>query len=190
MLSTLPNEAQDKISRYLDLLQKWNKAYNLTAIRDPEDMLIKHIEDSLAVIPYIKGSKIIDIGTGAGLPGIPLAIALPHLHFTLLDSNGKKIRFLTQVVSELAIKNTEIIQERVEDYQNANGFQTIISRAFASLDDFVDKTQHLLAEDGQILAMKAKVLPEELKNVSAHAKVCPLEIPGLKEQRNLVIITR
>lgn len=189
MHSTLPKEAQDKISRYLGLLQKWNKAYNLTAIRDPGEMLIKHIEDSLAVIPYIKGPNIVDIGTGAGLPGIPLAIALPHLQFTLLDSNGKKIRFITQVVSELAMKNIEIVQNRVEDYEFAEGFQTIISRAFASLDDFVDKTQHLLAKDGQILAMKAKVLPEELKNVSARATVCPLEIPGLKEQRNLVIIT-
>lgn len=189
MLKTLPEEAQKKISSFLLLLQKWNQAYNLTAIRDPQEMVTKHIEDSLAVIPYIKGPKILDVGTGAGLPGIPLAIALPHLQFTLLDSNGKKIRFITQVVSELAIKNIEIVQDRVEDYESIQEFQTVVSRAFASLDDFVGKTQHLLAKDGQILAMKAKVHPEELKNFSAHAKVCPLEVSGLKEERNLVIIT-
>ncbi len=190
MLKSLPSEAQDKISQFLTLLQKWNQAYNLTAIRDPKEMLTKHILDSLAVVPYIKGPRIIDVGTGAGLPGIPLAIALPHLKFTLLDSNGKKIRFITQVVSELSLKNIEIVQDRVEAYQSIEGFQTIISRAFASLKDFIDKTQHLLAKDGQILAMKAKVIDEELKNLKAHVKVCPLEIPGLKEQRNLVIVTR
>lgn len=189
MLSALPKEAQDKISSFLELLQKWNQAYNLTAIRDPKDMVTKHILDSLVVAPYIKGPRIIDVGTGAGLPGIPLAIALPHFQFTLLDSNGKKIRFLTQVLAELGLKNIEIVQERVEDYQSTEGFQTIISRAFASLDDFIDKTKHLLATDGQILAMKGKVLDEELKNVTGHVKVCQLEIPGLKEQRNLVIIT-
>ena len=183
----LSKQAQEKLDAFLALLIKWNKAYNLTAIRDRDEMVTKHILDSLAVVPYIKGERILDVGTGAGLPGIPLAIALPQYHFTLLDSNGKKIRFITQAVSELNIKNVEVVQARVEEYQSESAYQTIISRAFTSISEFIDKTKHLLAKDGQILAMKGKEFDQELKNFAGHVKVHKLDVPGLKEQRHLVV---
>lgn len=188
-LHKLPQETQEKLEAFLALLAKWNKAYNLTAIRDLEEMRIKHLFDSLAVLPFIKGDNILDVGTGPGLPGIPLALALPHYHFTLLDSNGKKTRFITQAILALNIKNVEVVQSRVEDYDPETQFQTIISRAFSSIPEFVGKTKRLLANDGQILAMKGKDFDQELKNIADHVKVHKLEVPGLKEQRHLVIIS-
>lgn len=185
----LPVGTQEKLDEFLALLVKWNKAYNLTAIRDPQEMVAKHIHDSLAVVPFIKGDRVLDVGTGAGFPGIPLALALPHYHFTLLDSNGKKIRFLTQVISDLNLKNVDVVQARVEEYQPETGYQTIISRAFANLSEFINKTKHLIANDGQMLAMKGKEFEEELKNYSGHVKVHKLDVPGLDEQRHLVVVS-
>ena len=138
--------ALDKINAlmvFLELMEKWNKTYNLTAIRNKEDMAVLHILDSLAVLPYLQGSRVLDIGTGAGLPGIPLAIYQPETNFFLLDSNAKKTRFVQQVVLELGLKNVQVCHFRVEEYHDAEGFNCIVSRAFSSLQEMVEKTRHL-----------------------------------------------
>jgi 16S rRNA (guanine527-N7)-methyltransferase len=127
---------------YLRLLQKWNSAYNLTAIREPEKMLHLHLLDSLSIIPFVKGGNVLDVGTGPGLPGIPLAIVYPERNFTLMDSNGKKTRFLFQVKNELGLGNVKEIQSRVEAYQPTKQFDAITSRAFTSLSDMGEKTTH------------------------------------------------
>ncbi|MBI2784843.1 MAG: 16S rRNA (guanine(527)-N(7))-methyltransferase RsmG, partial [Legionella longbeachae] len=132
------------LANYLSLLNKWNLAYNLTAIRDLESMINKHILDSLAILPWLKGNQIIDVGTGPGLPGIPLALAQPEKNFVLLDSNGKKTRFLNEVKRQLNLKNIQIVQFRVENYHPAQGFDTVLSRAFSSLAQMIQWTQHLI----------------------------------------------
>lgn len=137
-----------KLIEYLLLLHKWNQIHNLTSIRDPLQMLSKHIMDSLAISPYLQGPNILDVGTGAGLPGLPLALAHPHYRFALLDSNGKKTRFLTHVVQTLMIDNIDIIPLRVEKYHSENCFNSIVSRAFSQLNEFLDKTKHLCCEHG------------------------------------------
>ena len=138
---------------YLLLLNKWNQAYNLTAIRDLPDMVTRHILDSLAIVPYIHGVRVIDVGTGPGLPGIPLAITQPHLDIVLLDSNGKKTRFLNEVKRRLHLDNVQVIQSRVENYRDVLSFDTVVSRAFSDIGQMIFWTQHLLARDGIWLAM-------------------------------------
>ena len=144
---------------YLELLIKWNKAYNLTAVRDPAQMVTRHLLDSLAVLPYINGSHVIDVGSGAGLPGIPLALMCPERQFTLLDSNNKKTRFMTQAVIELGLKNVVVKHCRVEQLAEPP-FDTVISRAFATIADMLTVAGHLAGTDGKYLAMKG-VFPEE-----------------------------
>lgn len=190
---SLSNEVQKQIIRYLELLTEWNQAFNLTAIRDSKMMLLKHIADSLAVIPiliryHISGQRFLDVGSGAGLPGMVLALALPDLHWTLLDSNGKKTRFLIQAKSHLSLKNVEVVQSRVEAFHPSICFDGIIARAWTSIAEILDKTQHLYCAGGRLWAMKGLYPQEELAVIKQAYEVFSLQVPGLKEQRHLVSI--
>jgi 16S rRNA (guanine527-N7)-methyltransferase len=182
--------AEDKVEQllgFIKLLEKWNKAYNLTAIRDREDMVRLHLLDSLAIVPFIEGKRVIDIGTGAGLPGIPLAIYLPDIEFTLLDSNAKKTRFVQQAIVELKLKNVSACHNRVEQYHPEKSFDSVITRAFASLSDIVELTAHLLGKDGVLLAMKGQS-PDVPKLESAITTLIPVNVPGITAERCLVKI--
>lgn len=175
---------------FIKLIAKWNKAYNLTAVRDPLEMVSLHILDSLAILPYLHGSRVADIGTGAGLPGIPLAICRPDCRFTLVDSNSKKTRFVQQAVLELKLKNVEVVHSRVELLQPAELFSTVLCRAFASMPDILQLTGHLLAEDGVLLAMKGQQPIGELAGIGAEYQVIPLAVPGIDAERCLIRIER
>lgn len=176
---------------YLSLLVQWNRVYNLTAIRDPLDMVNKHLLDSVVIQAYLHGQRILDVGTGAGLPGIPLAILNPEREFVLLDSNGKKIRFLTEVVRQLKLVNVTLVQARCETYQDSKRFDTITSRAFAALIDMLSLTQHLRSTEGQWLAMKGEYPQAELDVLPAPYHVLAthkLQIPKLNVERHLIIV--
>jgi 16S rRNA (guanine527-N7)-methyltransferase len=179
-----------KLLNFLELLEKWNRAYNLTAVRDPEQMVPRHLLDSLTVLPYLQGPRVLDIGTGAGLPGIPLALARPDLDFTLLDSNAKKTRFATQALHELGLKNVAVVQERVEKFHPEIKFDTLIARAFASIPDMLAASRHLCAPRGRFLVMKGVFPQEELAAVTDgyEAEVKALRIPGLDAARHVVIL--
>ena len=175
------------LERYLELLLHWNKTYNLTGIRDSNQMISHHLMDSLSLVPYIDGSRIVDVGTGAGLPGIPLALYFREKHFTLVDSNGKKARFLTQAKIELELENVTVVHSRVESFDDK--FDQVVCRAFASLDNLAKSCAHLVETDGTLLAMKAgghESLSEnsELEIVSRLSVTVPL----LDEERVLVIM--
>ena len=159
------DEQLAKLKQYVALLHHWNKTYNLTAIRDPQQMIPLHIFDSLAVAPYISGKNCLDVGSGAGLPGIPLAIMQPKRSFTLLDTNGKKTRFMQQAVIELGLNNLVIVHDRVEKWSPECKFDTIISRAFASIFDFTRYSSHHLSKNGGMLAMKGHFPQEELTSL-------------------------
>ena len=178
--------------QYLDLLARWNKAYNLTAVRDPAQMVTKHLLDSLAITPHLRGQRLIDVGTGGGLPGVPMAILFPEREFHLLDSNGKKTRFLFQVKTALGLDNMTVHQARVEAFQHAPAFDTVLSRAFASLEDMVNGCRHLLAPGGHFLAMKGAFPEQELAAIANQCQVeaiHALAVPGMDEQRHLVDMT-
>lgn len=180
-----------KLVEYLLLLHKWNQIHNLTSIRNPLDMVPRHIIDSLTIAPYLQGPNIIDVGSGAGLPGIPLALTHPHYHFALLDSNGKKTRFLTHILQTLAISNIEILSLRVEKYHPDSCFNTLLSRAFSQLNDFLIKTRHLCCEKGIFLAMKGQYPAQEIAELDSHFKLLEtksLQIVGLTEKRHVLII--
>lgn len=180
-----------KLIEYVMLLHKWNQIHNLTSIREPLQMLSKHIIDSLSIGPYLQGPSILDVGTGAGLPGIPLAMTHPHYHFVLLDSNGKKTRFLTHVLQTLLIPNIDIILMRVEKYHPENCFNSVVSRAFSHLNEFLQKTKHLCCENGIFLAMKGQYPTEEINALEPYFKLIDtksLQIMGLDEQRHLLIL--
>ncbi|CAA0116694.1 Ribosomal RNA small subunit methyltransferase G [BD1-7 clade bacterium] len=180
----------DQLSSYIQLLAKWNKAYNLTAIRNVDEMLDRHLLDSLSIGAYIDGQRLIDVGTGGGLPGLPLSIVYPDKHFTLLDSNSKKTRFLKQVVMELNLPNVDVVHSRVEAFQPENLFDAVLSRAFASLEDMVVGSEHLLSATGVYLAMKG-IWPEmELQPINKPYKVQPIDWPGNDQERHLVIISQ
>jgi len=182
---------QERLLEYLALLSRWNKTYNLTAVRDEAQMITRHLLDSLAIAPHLTGQRLLDVGTGAGLPGVPLALLFPERDFHLLDSNGKKTRFLFQVKTALCLDNIVVHQARVEAFRVTEPFETILSRAFASLQDMVHGCRHLLATGGRILAMKGAYPTQELVAVSqqcAEVVVHPLAVPGLGEQRHLVEI--
>lgn len=185
---TLPEQAESTLLAYLDLLQKWNKAYNLTAITDPTQMVSHHLLDSLAVVPYINGNHILDVGTGAGLPGLVLAIALPDKQVVLLDSNGKKVRFLLQAIATLKLTNVKAVQARIESYQSEQLFDVIISRALGEAQHLVDNGQRLLCNNGRFLLMKGKYPSEELQAITLPYKVEPLQVPGIDAPRHVVII--
>lgn len=184
----------DLLVEYLALLKKWNKAYNLTAIRDQKAMVSLHILDSLAVIPSITAKawvnpRFIDVGTGAGLPGMVMAIVLRDCHVTLLDSNGKKCRFLTQVKTELGLTNVEVIHDRVEKYSTESRYDGIFSRAFATLKDMTDNAAHLLGANGRFWAMKGQYPQDEIASLDeqfALESVAVLTVPMLDADRHLI----
>ena len=181
---------QGQLLQFLRILEKWNQTYNLTAVRDPEQMVPRHLLDSLAVLPYLQGARVLDVGTGAGLPGIPLALARPDLAFTLLDSNAKKTRFVSQAAHELGLKNVTVVQERAEKFHPEQKFDTLIARALASIPDMLASGRHLVAPQGCFLFMKGVIPQEELAAVAGayQAQVQALRIPGLDAARHLVIL--
>ncbi|WED21841.1 16S rRNA (guanine(527)-N(7))-methyltransferase RsmG [Vibrio sp. JC009] len=184
---------REELVGYVELLHKWNKAYNLTSVRDPMDMLVKHILDSLVVSPHLNGKRFIDVGTGPGLPGIPLAIMNPDCEFVLLDSLGKRIRFIKQVLHELKIDNVTPVQSRVEEYQPEEKFDAVLSRAFASMTDMVEWCRHLPKETtGKFLALKGQYSEQEvalLPNWCNVIEIKALEVPELEGERHLVILS-
>jgi 16S rRNA (guanine527-N7)-methyltransferase len=189
---SLSAEAAVQLCRLLDELERWNRAYNLTAVRDRAAMLPLHLLDSLSVLPALRGRRIIDVGTGPGFPGLPLAIADPGRHYTLLDSHGKKVRFVEHVLRVLAIANAGAVHSRVEDYRPAQGFDTVVARAFAPAARFAAGCRHLLAPGGQILMLKGRNPEAELAELGGdwQVDVLPLEVPGLEQARHLVRLTR
>ncbi len=182
---------QQQLLEYLALLVKWNRAYNLTAVRDEAQMVTRHLLDSLSIAPLVTARRLVDVGTGAGLPGVPLAILFPAREFHLLDSNGKKTRFLFQVKTALGLDNMTVHQARVELFHPAQRYEAVLSRAFASLQDMVQGCRHLLTPGGCFLAMKGAFPTDELASVSQdypERAVYPLRVPGLDEQRHLVVL--
>jgi|TARA_B110001450_G_scaffold255562_1_gene283446 16S rRNA (guanine527-N7)-methyltransferase len=188
------NEKQiNQLLNYLDLLERWNKAYNLTAIRDPFDMINLHLLDSLAISVELQGDRFIDVGTGPGLPGIPLAIMNQNKNFTLLDSNGKKTRFLFQTKLELGLDNISEVNQRVQDFHPKQTYDCVLSRAFSSLGDMVENCHHLLNQNGYFLAMKGKLPQTELRELPKNYKVEKLHsinVPGVEGQRHLIKIVK
>jgi 16S rRNA (guanine527-N7)-methyltransferase len=180
------NHQREKLYLFLDLIEKWNRVYNLTAFKSKEEMVRLHLLDSLTLLPYLPDGLIVDVGTGAGLPGIPLAILRPDIVFTLLDANSKKTRFVQQAVLELNLKNVTVVHARVEAYTPERNFDAVICRAFASLMEIREQVSHLKSENGCILAMKGQVPTDELGNMTDSYKVIPLEVPGISDQRCLV----
>jgi 16S rRNA (guanine527-N7)-methyltransferase len=188
----LPEGANVTFARYLELIAKWNRVHNLTAVRETEQMVVLHLLDSLSVLPYLAGARsLLDVGTGPGLPGIPVAIARPDLSVTLLDSSHKKCAFLRQVKTELALANVEIVCERVENWKPQRQFDAVVSRAFSDLADFVGQAKHLVAAGGQLIAMKGVYPFDEIARVPAThrvARVLELSVPNLDAKRHLVFI--
>lgn len=186
---------QELLLGYLALLIKWNKAYNLTAVRNADEMVSRHLLDSLSVVPFVaeRGNDWLDVGSGGGMPGIPLAILFPERRFTLLDSNGKKTRFLTQVKLELGLDNLSVVNARVEAFRPEQPFAGIVSRAFSALEDFANWTRHLGDRDTHWLAMKGLRPDDELARMPDDFKVeaeHTLAVPGCQGQRHLLILRR
>ncbi|MCL2916279.1 16S rRNA (guanine(527)-N(7))-methyltransferase RsmG [Shewanella corallii] len=187
------DKQKQQLLDFVALLNKWNKAYNLTSVRDPEQMLVRHILDSLVVSPHLQGDRFIDVGTGPGLPGIPLAILNPDKTFVLLDSLGKRIRFQKQVQFELGLDNIVPTESRVEAYQPEQGFDGVLSRAFASVDDMLNWCHHLPAENGVFYALKGQLADDEMASIPAGFELkdtIALQVPALDEQRHLLKIVK
>ncbi len=190
MGANLDARQEMRLLEYLALIVKWNRIYNLTAIHEPERMLTHHLLDSLAILPMLGAGPLLDVGSGAGLPGIPLAIARPELGVSLLDSSQKRCGFMQQAVIELKLDNVSVVNARAEDYRPVEHFPQIVSRAFSDLSEFVKVTRHLLAEGGEWLAMKGLYPDEEIAQLKG-ARVrrhSSLDIPGLEASRHLVIM--
>ncbi|UAX41847.1 16S rRNA (guanine(527)-N(7))-methyltransferase RsmG [Pasteurella canis] len=188
---SITDQQKVQLVKLVLLLHKWNKTYNLTSVRDPMDMLVKHILDSLVVSPHLQGNHFIDVGTGPGLPGLPLAIINPEKHFVLLDSLGKRISFIRNALRELKIINVEPVLSRVEDYQPKQSFDGVLSRAFASLKDMTDLCQHLPNKQGYFYALKGIYNQEEVLQLDPKftvEKVIELQVPTLVGERHLVIV--
>ncbi|MDX1432008.1 MAG: 16S rRNA (guanine(527)-N(7))-methyltransferase RsmG [Gammaproteobacteria bacterium] len=195
----LDDPARATLLAYVGLLERWNRAYSLTAVREPRAMIERHVLDSLAVLPYLHGARALDVGSGAGLPGLVLAVARPEPAWVLLDSKAKKHRFLTQACLELGLGNVEPVRSRLEDFHPATPFSTIISRAFAGTAELLAKTRRMLEPGGRLLAMKGRFPERELAELEAagaggeqreSVEVVPLSIPGLEhEERHLVVVT-
>jgi len=187
---SLSDDQQRQLLAYVDLLVKWNQAYNLTAIRDPAEMVTRHLLDSLAVLPYVEETDTLDVGTGAGIPGIILAVSRPDQAFTLLDSNGKKTRFVRQARRELGLDNVEVVHARVEQYGKSPS--QIICRAFASLSDMLALMAPIITDNTRVLAMKAASTKEELATLPAGwtGSHHSLSVPGLDEARTLVVVEK
>jgi len=190
----LPEALAGPLLAYLALLLRWNKAYNLTAIRDPQAMVTRHLLDSLALAAHLVDvSTLADLGTGPGLPGIPLALSLPDVRVTLVEANGKKVRFLREVVRTLALANVDVVQSRIEAFNPPRPFAAITARALGSLADLIRLGGHLLAADGRFLAMKGTRPDDEIAALPPDWRVGaihPLRIPGLDAQRHLLVMTR
>lgn len=185
-------QARERLLALLTLLHKWNRTYNLTAVRSLDDMVTKHLLDSASVLSAVQGPRLLDVGSGPGFPGLVLAILEPRLEVTLLDSNGKKVRFQRQAVLELGLKNTITLQERVEKLAT-KPFDQVISRAFASLADFIALTEHLLAAKGEWLAMKGRASEDEVAELPSSVRLIErraLAIPGDDAQRHLLRLQR
>ena len=188
----LPKGAPQKMEQHLQLVEKWNRVHNLTAVREASQMVVIHVLDSLTLLPHLGGAKrVVDVGTGAGFPGIPLAIARPEISFTLLDSSHKKCSFLEQARAELGLANVQVVCERVEQWKPDTAFDAVVSRAFAELSDFVTQSQHLAAPGARFLAMKGVYPFEEIARMpSTHriAQVVELAVPTLDAKRHLVML--
>jgi 16S rRNA (guanine527-N7)-methyltransferase len=179
--------------KYLGELVLWNKAYNLTAVREPAEMVTRHLLDSLVVLPHVPAGRVIDVGSGAGLPGIPLAIADPKLRVTLLDSGGKKARFLRHAQRTLPLANVTVVEARAEAHEPQERYDAVVSRAFSALGEFLQATRALGADGGRWLAMKGKLDRKELADVPPGFRVeqeIQLQVPGLDEERHLIIVSR
>jgi len=187
----LADERIERLLGYLALLRHWNRAYNLTAVREPLEMVARHLLDSLAILPWVAGPPLLDVGTGPGLPGIPIAIARPDVAVTLLDSNGKKVRFCRQAAMELGLGSFEVVQARVETYRPSEAFATITARAVADLPSLVASVGHLLAPGATLLAMKGALPEAEIAALEGQGWVVAarrLDVPGLEAERHLVEI--
>lgn len=183
--------AQQRMLDYLLLVEKWNKAYNLTAVREPAKMLTHHLLDSLAVLPHVRGPRVLDVGSGAGLPGIPLAVAQPEWQLTLLDANHKKTTFLRQAVIELKLTNVDVVCDRVETWSSPQLFDTVVSRAFSDLPEFLALAGKLCAKTGVVVAMKGIYPHEELAQVPKDFQLCSvvsLNVPGLDAERHAALL--
>lgn len=186
------NSVQTALLHYVTLLSRWNRTYNLTGVRDTVQMVRRHVLDSVVVLPYIRGPCLLDLGTGAGLPGIILALGRPDLQCVLLDSNAKKTRFCLQAVAELGLNNVAVIHSRIEDFASESLFSTIIARAFGSVVDLLGHAGRLCAPGGCLLAMKGMYPVAELEALGPmreNTQVVPLSVPGLAEERHLVIVS-
>ncbi|PPD18737.1 MAG: 16S rRNA (guanine(527)-N(7))-methyltransferase RsmG [Methylotenera sp.] len=182
------DEAQQKLLAYLSLLQKWNKVYNLTAVRDPLEMVTLHLLDSLSVLPHVNSKNILDVGSGGGLPGVVLAICKPELQVTTIDTVQKKVIFMRQVKSELGLNNLTPVHARVENFKPDASFEVVISRAFSEIGLFIELTQHLIEKNGQWLAMKGVMPATELEGlVMQPVNILPLKVAGLDAQRHLLV---
>ncbi|SHK12798.1 16S rRNA m(7)G-527 methyltransferase [Marinobacter antarcticus] len=193
MQLSLSDDQQQQLLVFLALLNKWNKAYNLTAVRNEGEMVSRQLLDSLSILPWVTTEHLLDVGAGGGLPGVPLAIVLPETRFTLLDSNGKKTRFLNQCVLELGLKNVEVIHGRAEDCKPEQPFRQISSRAFTALDNLVAWCGGLLANEGRFLAMKGQYPDDEVAALPAGWQVSSshsLKVPGAGGERHLLVVTR
>ena len=188
---TLSDEKVDQLLLYLALIQKWNKAYNLVGTSDTSELIDKHLLDSLSISPYIHQSPVIDVGSGAGLPGIPLAISLPDISFTLVDANGKKVRFMRQACIELNLTNVEIVQTRIENFTASSDYKTVVSRAFAPLDSALEQLSKVCSDDGKITIMLGtapQTVPksEHFQEITIHK----IDVPGLHSNRHILVASK
>jgi len=187
----LSDQMIDQLMTYLNLVEKWNRVYNLTAIRERDEMIKLHFLDSLSILNHVHVKNILDIGSGAGFPGIVLAITKPELKVTVMDSVNKKTTFMQQVKSELALTNLDVVNSRVEDYQPITLFEAVTSRAFSNLKNMMSLTQHTLQKEGVWLAMKSKDVKEELEEFEKNQyTLIPLEVPFINAERYLVILKK
>lgn len=189
----LPEDACRRLDAYLGLLAKWNRVYNLTAIRGEEKFVSHHLLDSLALVPHLPAGRVIDVGSGAGLPGVPIAVANPEREVTLLDSNQKRGVFLKQVIAELGLDHVSVVIDRVERYRPDVAFEAVVSRAFSELADFIDMAGHLCGPDGVLLAMKGTYPRDEIARIPAQwtvSNVIALRVPQLDAERHLLVLRR
>lgn len=188
---TISDDAVDKLVRYLELLKTWNRVFNLTSITDEREMVYLHLIDSLLTAPFLSGTRMLDVGSGAGLPGIPLAMMHPEHEWVLLDKNNKKTRFITQAIAELKLDNVHAVHSRAEDFHPQDCFDSILSRAYATLALFIKTTRHLICKNGTFIAMKGKYPQDEmveLADLAGAAKITPLIMKGMTLKRHIVCI--
>lgn len=187
----LEPDRQARLIAFVELLARWNRVYSLTAVREPPAMVGRHLLDSLALVPHVAGPRVLDVGSGAGLPGIPLAIALPELQFVLLDAASRKTRFLVQAVGVLGLDNVAVVRSRIQQYRPPVKFDTLVARAVASSRDLLEASRHLIAPGGRLLAMKGRYPAEELSDLPAWSgvdEVVSYSVPGETGERHLLVL--